>query len=199
MSHVSRLGRRACAGSVLTILCVISAARQVTAEQNPIRKLFGDRDVSYKTFKDPAGRFEIEFPDKDWRLLLSGGASLAVFARNDGPALYVDHVRLMDTLTPGEIGALPETEVDLLRKQEPQTKDFKSDMLEGKSGRGVLIKYSRPVKGPASVVQYSVAVGQDLYRLNGVVPERVFSKYEPIIMHMIQSFKALAAPPSPKN
>jgi hypothetical protein len=58
----------------------------------------------------------------------------------------------------------------------------------------VLIRYSRVATGPEAVVQYSVPVGQELYRLNGIVPERLLSKYEPIVMHMIQSFKAPADP-----
>ena len=45
-------------------------------------------------FKDPAGRFELEYPEKDWKRLPSGGSSLVVFARNDGPTLFVDHVTL---------------------------------------------------------------------------------------------------------
>jgi hypothetical protein len=131
--------------------------------------------------------------------LPSGGSSLAVFARNDGPALFVDHVRLVDRLTSGEIDAMPDMEVSRLKEQQPKVKDFKSDMLETKAGRGVLIRYSRVGTGPESVVQYSIPVGQDLYRLNGVVPVRLVEKYEPIIMHMIQSFKAPADSSTPKN
>jgi hypothetical protein len=197
MSHVSPLGWRGFTGSVLSILCVLSAS--LASEQNPFRKLLGGDKTDYQTFKDPAGRFELEYPTKDWRLLPSGGSSLAVFARNDGPALFVDHVRLVDRLTPGEIDAMPEMEAGRLKEQQPQGKDFKSDMLETKAGRGVLIRYSRVGTGPESVMQYSIPVGQDLFRLNGVVPARLLSKYEPIIIHMIQSFKAPADPVAPKN
>ena len=94
---------------------------------------------------------------------------------------------------------MPEMEVGRLKEQQPKGKDFKSDMLETKAGRGVLIRYSRVGTGPESVVQYSIPVGQDLYRLNGVVPEKLLEKYEPIIIHMIQSFKAPADPSTPKN
>jgi len=198
MIHVSRRERRAFAGSVLTIVCVMSAAQQLTAGQNPLKKLLGG-GVGYKSFKDPAGRFELEYPDKDWHPLPSGGESLAVFTRNDGPALFVNVLRLADRPTPGELEALPDMEVDRLKKQWPQTKDFKSEALEARSGRGVLIKYSRLGTGPESVVQFSIALGQDLYRLNGVIPSRLFSKYEPVVMHMIQSFKAPADPPGLKN
>jgi hypothetical protein len=197
MSHVSPLRRRAFARSVLSIVCLLSAG--LTAEQNPFKKVFGgDNNTKYQIFKDPAGRFELEYPAKDWRLLPAGGSSLAVFARNDGPALFVDHLRLVDSLTPGEIEAMPEMEVGRLKEQQPKAKDFQSDMLETKAGRGVVIRYSRLGTEPESDVQYTIPVGQDLYRLNGVVPNKLLPKYEGIIMHMIQSFKVPAGPSAPK-
>jgi hypothetical protein len=198
MSPPSRQGRRAFAAWVLTILWALSAGQSVTAGQNPIKRLFGDKETRYQTFKDPAGRFELEYPSKDWRLLPGAESSLAVFAHNDGPTLFVDHVRLVDSLTPAEIEALPDIEVGRLKQREPQAK-LTSVMLESRAGNGVLITYSRVGRGPESVAQYSIAVGQDLYRLNGIVPEKLLSKYEPIIRHMIQSFKVPAGPPGAKN
>jgi hypothetical protein len=196
MSHISPLRRRAFAGAVLSIMCWVSIG--LTAGQ--FKWLVGgDKNVKYQTFKDPAGRFELEYPTKDWKLLPSGGSSLAVFAGKDGPTLFVDHVRLVDRLTQGEIDAMPEGEVDRLREQQPKATAFKTEMLESKAGRGVLIRYARIGLGPESVVQYSIPVGQDLYRLNGVVAANSLSKYEPIIMHMIQSFQAQAGPSTPKN
>ena len=81
MTHRSPLKRCAFAGSVLSLVCLLSAG--LTASQ----WLFGDRSPTYKTFRDPAGRFELEYPNKDWRLLPRGGSSLATFISNDGPTL----------------------------------------------------------------------------------------------------------------
>ena len=201
MSDVSTPRRRAIAGSVTSILCVLSGA--LAAGQGPVKKLSPDRN--YQTFTDPAGRFQLEYPKRDWRPLPSvpeypiGGSSLAVFARTDGATLFVDRLRLVERLTPGEIDAMPEVEMDRLRKLQPNAKDFKSDMVETEAGRGMLIRYSRVETVPESVVQFSIPLGQDLYRLNGIVPEKLFTRYEPIIMRMIQSFKAPADPSSPKN
>jgi hypothetical protein len=197
MSLASRQGR-AVAACVLTMLWTLAAGQPATAGQNPLKRFFGDKDTRYQTFKDSAGRFEIDYPSKDWRLLPGAESSLAVFAHNDGPTLFVDHVRLVDSLTPDEIEALPDHEVDRLKQREPQAK-LTSVMLQSKAGNGVLITYSRIGTGPESVAQYTIAAGQDLYRLNGIVPERLAAKFEPIIKHMIQSFKAPANPPSAKN
>ena len=201
MSHASPLRRRAFALSILSAVLLLSPG--LTAGQSKLKSLFGgDKNPNYQTFKDPAGRFELEYPDKDWKILPlpAGGSSLAVIARKDGPTLFVDHQRLQGTpFTSGEIEAMPEMEVGIIKGQQPKAKDFKSDMLETKAGRGVLIRYSRPGTEPESVLQYSIPVGLDMYRISGIVPEKQSSKYESIIMHMIQSFKASADPSTAKN
>jgi hypothetical protein len=197
MSHRSPLKRRVFGVFVLSIACLLSAG--VAAGQNPFKWMVGgDKNVKYETFKDPSGRFDLEYPIKDWKLLPSGGSSLAVFARNDGPTLFVDSVRLREKLTAGEIEAMPEMEVNRLKDQQPKAKGFKTDLLESRAGRGVLIQYARESKGPEIVIQYSIPVEQNLYRLSGVSPEKQLSKYEPVIMHMIQSFKAPSDPSASK-
>jgi hypothetical protein len=190
MSRATRSQRRALTASAAVLLCVLSTG--VTAAQFKWM-VGGDKNTKYQPFKDPGGRFEIEYPAKDWKRLPVGGSSLAVFARNDGPTLFVDHVRLVDALTPAEIAGMPTVELSSLKDQQPKAKDFKSDMLDSRAGRGVLIRYSREGTVPETVVQYSIAVGQELFRLNGVIPDKELTKYEPIIMYMIQSFRAPAA------
>ena len=180
------------------ILILLSTG--LAAGQNVFKRMVGaDSNVKYQTFKDPSGRFEIEYPAKDWKRLPSGGSSLAVFARNDGPTLFLDHITLAEALTPAEIGGMPAVELSTLKDQQPKAKDFKSDMLDSKAGRGVLIRYTRDATGPETVVQYSIAIGQELFRINGVIPDKQVTKYEPIIMYMIQSFKAPATAPTSKH
>ena len=155
--------------------------------------MVGDKSVKYVSFKDASGRFELEYPEKDWKRLPSVGQSLIGFARNDGPTLFVDHVRLVEALTPAEMAGLPSVELSTLKDQQPKATGFKSEDLESKAGRGVLIKYSREGAGPKTVIQFSIAVGMELFRITGVIPDKQVAKYEPIVMYMIQSFKAPAA------
>jgi hypothetical protein len=197
MTHGWTLSGHARLGSLILIVCVLSSSG-LAAGQNPFKKLMGDK-TNYQTFRDPSGRFELEYPTKDWRLLPSGGSSLAVFARNDGPALFVDHLRLVERLTQAELDAMPDMELVRLKERQPKAKDFKNESFESRSGRGVMIRYARVGTQAESVMQYTVAVGQDLYRLNAVVPEKLFSKYEPVVIHMIQSFQAPPGPSAPKN
>jgi hypothetical protein len=108
-------------------------------------------------------------------------------------------VKMVDRLTPGEIDAMPDIEVSRLKEQQPKASAFKSEMLDSKAGRGVLIRYSRGGSEPETAVQYSIPVGLDLYRLSGVIPDKQLAKYEPIVMHMIQSFTAPMASAGPKQ
>jgi hypothetical protein len=168
------------------------------AEQNVLKRIVGaDTSVKYQPFKDSAGRFELEYPTKDWKRLPNGSSNLAVFARNDGPTLYVDHVRLLEPLSQTELAGMPAVELSTVKDSQPKAKDFKSEMFDSKTGRGVLIRYSRDGEaGPETVVQYSIAVGLELFRINGIIPDKQVQKYEPIVMYMIQSFRAPAASPS---
>lgn len=163
----------------------------LSAEQ--FKWMVGDKSVKFVSFKDASGRFELEYPEKDWKRLPSVGQSLIGFARNDGPTLFVDHVRLVEALTPAEMAGLPSVELSTLKDQQPKATGFKSEDLESKAGRGVLIKYSREGAGPETVIQFSIAVGLELFRITGVIPDKQVAKYEPIVMYMIQSFKAPAA------
>jgi hypothetical protein len=171
------------------ILCTWSTA--LSAAQ--FKWMVGDKSVKYQPFRDASGLFEIEYPEKDWKRLPSVGQSLVGFARNDGPTLFVNHVRLTEPFTPAEIAGLPAMELSTLKDQQPKATGFKSEPLESMAGHGVLIRYSREGAGPETVIQFSIAVGQELFRISGVLPDKQAAKYEPVVMHMIQSFKAPAA------
>ncbi len=189
MTRLTCLRRRALAGSVLPLVCLLSAG--LTAGQGVLGSGV-DKSNSYRTFKDPAGRFEIEYPNKDWKLLPSGPSSLATFNHKDGPMLYIERLHLEDPLTPEEAAALPDAEVDRLKGLEPNVKDFKSDPAETQAGRGVLIRYSR-IEAGESVMQLSIlADPKNLYRLIGIVANKLMPKFEPVVKYMFRSFLAKA-------
>jgi hypothetical protein len=189
MSQLTPQGRRRFAGTVLSMMLMLSAG--LAASQ--LFGIGGGKNPTYRAFKDPAGRFELEYPAKDWKSLSlpSGSSSLAGFSHKDGPTLFVEHLRLDERMTPDEIAAMPEVELNRLKELQPKARDFKSDMVESKAGRGVLIRYARVGAEPESVMQYSILIGQqDLYRLNAIVSDKLLPKYESIVTYMIQSFMA---------
>jgi hypothetical protein len=187
--RVSLWQRRPAAFLAALILCVFSSG--LSAAQ--FKWMVGDKSVKYQSYRDAAGRFELEYPEKDWKRLPSVGQSLVGFARNDGPTLFVDHLRLVSEFTAAELAGLPALELSTLKDQQPKATGFKTEDLESKAGHGVLIRYSREGSGPETVIQFSIAVGQELFRISGVLPDKQVAKYEPVVMYMIQSFKAPAA------
>jgi len=187
MSRLSLSRRRLFPALAAVVLFACSSV--LSAAQ--LGKIFNsDKNVKYQVFKDPSGLFELEYPEKDWKRLPSVGQNLVSFFRNDGPTFFVGHVKLSEPFTEAEIANLPAVELTTLKDQQPKATGFKSDLFESKAGRGVVIRYSR--EGAETVIQYSIAVGTELFRINGVIPDKQIAKYEPIVMYMIQSFKAPA-------
>ena len=191
------------AAAMLTASCLISQD-ELSASQRPRFLGGGDKTVAYRTFRDPAGRFDFEYPMKDWSPQSSVGGTLAIVARNDREAtVAIDYSRMALTRPPSsdtDYETLGEFEIQDLKERHPQTKDFTSEIVDTKGGRGVLIRYANVgTKGPERVMQYSIPVGLDLYRVIAIVPEVLLSKHEAVLMHMIKSFQAPASSPNAKN
>ena len=196
--NVNVSSRRRSALAFVVACCVLSTEALAVEQKRFL--IFGDRNVTYRIFRDASGRFQLEYPTKDWSPFSTGGSAIAILARNDRAAtVVIDLDRLTEPLTPAEIERNAQIEVESVKEQQPKAKDFKSEMLDTKAGRASLIRYARiGVNGPERVMHYSVAVGQDLYRLDAVVSEESLAKYEPIVMHMLLSFKAPADPSTSK-
>jgi hypothetical protein len=183
----------------LAVACCVLAGQHVAAAQ--FLGLFGDKNIKYKMFKDPAGRFELEYPTKDWSPQPTGGSAIAILSPKDRTAtVVVDLSKLTEALEPSEVATNAQIELESLKEQQPNAKNFASEIVEGKAGRASLIRYARNgSNGPVRVMRYSVGVGLDLYRLDAVVQEDSAAKYEAILLHMLMSFAAPASPASSKN
>ena len=180
--------------------CMLADAPAAMA-QGKFLGIFGDGKVKYKTFKDPAGRFELDYPEKDWSPLPTGGSAIAILSRNDRTAtVVVDLTKLSEPLAPAEVATNAQIELEGLKEQQPNAKNFTSEVIDAKSGRASLIRYARVgPAGPERVMRYSIGVGHDLYRLDAVVQEGSLAKYEAILMHMLTSFTAPPGPTSSKH
>jgi len=190
---------RLAALALLAVVGVLAGERAALAQK--VLGIFGSGDVKYTTYRDAAGRFEIEQPQKDWAVVPAGGSSLAIISQKDRVAtLTIDLIRLTEPLAQNEILTNAQIEIDTLKEQQPNAKDFESAVFDSKAGKGALIKYSRVgAKGAESAKRYLIGVERDLFRLDGVVQIASAPKYEPVLMHMIQSFKAPAGPAATKN
>jgi hypothetical protein len=194
----SRIARTGPAFLLLAACCLTAGARLDAQKKFGI---FGESKPSYTTYRDPAGRFEIDQPTKDWALVPPGGSAIAILARKDQTAtLVIDLARLTEPLGQDEIATNAKIEVDSLKEQRADAKDFAVDMLDCKAGHGALIKYSRVgTHGAEKVLRYVIGVDRDLFRLDGVVQDSLAAKYEPMLRHMIESFRAPAGPAATKH
>ena len=188
---------------VAVAVSLFSVGMQARSGQNPIARLFGkNKPPVYNVYRDPANRFQIDYPQKELRVLPRGGSSLVVFTEGNGPTLFVDYQPLPEPLTPGELAAVQGVELERVKKAEAAAKDFTSDQFDAKVGRGLMIRYNRLSQGPEKAMQFIVTKGRDFFRIHCVYPEPLAQKYEPIMLHMIHSFQAPVepqAPPAPKN
>src|SRR5262249_12207430 len=157
--------------------------------------------VSSWAYRDQSGRFEIERPSKDWGLLRPGGNAIAIISRNDRVATLVsDLAHLAEPLNQDELATNAQIEIDTLKEQQPNAKDFASDLLDCKGGKGALIKYSRiGAKGAERVLRYLISVDRDMYRLEGGFQDASALKSAPTRRHIIQPFKPPPAPAPSKN
>ena len=191
--------RRAAVLTFALVCCVISSQTLALAQKRFI--ILGDKDVTYQTFKDSGGRFELDYPTKDWSELEVGGCTFVILSRNDRTATFVVEMdRLVEPLGPSEIATNAQIDIDSLKEQQPNARDFQTEIIDTNAGRGSVIRYAKPgKKGSERVLRFSLAIGRDLYRLAAIVPEGSLARHEPVILHMMDSFRISADPAGAKR
>jgi hypothetical protein len=201
MNRGPSLGRRSGLRIALTLSLCAVARDHLAAGQ--IGRIFGKKsEVTYQTYRDSSGRFSLEYPNKDWRVVPGGGsAALVILAREDGEAtMVVEASTLVEALAPSEIQAMAEIEVDKLKARVPTAKDAKYELVDTKLGPGAMIPYPNVgAQGAERVVQYSIPVGKSLFRLIRTARVAAAAKHDAVLAHMIESFKSPAEPAAPKR
>ena len=182
------------------LVCCVMATQTLVRAQKRF-DLSADKNVNYQTFKDSGGRFDLEYPAKDWSELEVGGCTLVILERNDRTAtVVIERERLVEPLGPSEIATNAQIEIDGLKEQQPAASEFQSELIDTKAGRGAVIRYARPgKKGLERVIRFSIAIGRDLYRVAAIVPEKSLAKLEPTLLHMMDSFKLSPSPAGAKK
>src|SRR5262245_25211163 len=154
--NLKALFRPTSALGLVTACCFLSIEPGALAQKKFL--FFGDKNVTYKTFKDMAGRFELDYPNKDWNQVPAGGSAVAILSRNDRTAtVVIDISRLSEPLKPSEVATNAEIEMETLKEQQPNAKNFTSEIIDSKSGRASLIRYARVgATGPERVMRCSI-------------------------------------------
>ena len=149
--------------------------------------------LQVEAFQAPGGQFGFEMPRRDWELGPGGGPVVAVLAQRRLEAIiFIEHARLNQPLAPEDITDLfAELEADRLRQQQPGLAEVETRILDVESRRIVALQYRRVgPKGAEIVRQYSMAEGDDLFRVVCSSLTARFSQHEPVCKHVATTFQA---------
>jgi len=167
--------------------CVLLAAQALAQRPN------------YLLFTDPGRRFSVEFP-KEWTwLIVSGsGEPLVTFIHpRKEAAVVVERFRMRQPLSRDEVTDLfAQIEAEVLKENQPLAADVVSKMVNEKGKKITVIDYVRPgIDTKERVRQYSIPVGQNLYRITCMTIGGQFGKYEPTFRAVADSLKTGAELP----
>ncbi|MBI2835033.1 MAG: hypothetical protein HYX76_11475 [Acidobacteria bacterium] len=154
--------------------------------------IFGrNAKLGVQPLQGPSGRFNLEYPKKDWQAVPGGGFVLVTLAQKKGEAaIVVEHATLNIALTAADIDdVFAQTEADLVRERQVAATNVTAKLLDVGPRRLILVEFGRPgIKGAERVRQYSFPVGTDLYRLICSSAVAQFTKFEPVFAHVAASF-----------
>lgn len=152
---------------------------------------------AFQIYRDPGGRFSIEFP-KDWGWLIvagSGEALVTMVQPKKEAAVVVEHVRMKQILNPEDITEVfAQIESDVLKENQPRATDVMTQVLTKNGQPQVILEYTRPGIGEDEHVrQYSFPTGQDLYRVTCMALASQFKKYDATFASVVETLKPAAA------
>ncbi len=148
--------------------------------------------ANYQELKEPSGRFTLQYPKKDWRVLPGGGSVLVTLVHKDNRAVVnVEYSPLAAPLLPSELTDLfPELEVEELKQRQPGAGDFTRELVERPDGRYSRVSFVRKgFLGTERVVQATMPLGMHLYRITCTAADREYAKFAPIFATIIDSFR----------
>lgn len=184
------------ATSTFVIVALVALATTDGSAAPQLKWMRRDSKVEYQPFNAPGGRFVVQFPRRDWRIVPGGGSVVVTLAQTKGEAaVVIEHTSLNAPLAPEDITDLfAEIEMDELKKRNPGATAFRPGIVTGPEGRQSEIQFTRPgVNGSERVRQVSMPRRGDLYRIVCSAPVDLFPKYEAVFSHILESFRSGAA------
>jgi hypothetical protein len=153
-----------------------------------------DDKGTWQELKDPSGRFTLQYPKKDWRVLPGGGSVLVTLAHKDNRAVVtVEYSPLDVPLLPDELTDLfPRLEADELRRRQPAAGEFTQELVERPGGRYSRVSFARKgFLGSERVVQATMPLGLHLYRISCTATDREYVKFAPVFATIVETFRGL--------
>ena len=151
------------------------------------------RALEVLTFTDPANRFSVEYPKKDWRLSAGGLSVLVSFTQKDGEArVDIEHAPQRRRLDPASIGDLfLSVQAEEIKEIDRLAADIKSRLITNGDTRIAVFEYTRQGgDGPEYARVYLFLRGLSLYRVVCRVKSAQLAKYNPVFAHIAATFAA---------
>lgn len=152
---------------------------------------YGRGKLDALPYRDRLNRFTFEFPKKDWLTVPGGGSSLVtVTQKNTEATVVIEYQRMTLPLELEDITDLfGQLEQDVVKGRDPSAADVAVKMIADQGRRLAIVDYRRTgVKGPEVVRQFSIPVGQDLYRIICSTSAAGMQKYSGTFAHIAASF-----------
>jgi len=172
----------------VSALAVAFALAAVSPETTPQ----ADNRANYQELNEPSGRFRLQYPKKDWRVLPGGGSVLVTLAHKDNRAVVtIEYTPLEAQLLPSELTDLfPQLEVEELKKRQPGAGAFTQELVERPDGRYSRISFAKKgFLGTERVVQATMPLGAHLFRITCTATDREYAKFTPVFATIIETFR----------
>jgi hypothetical protein len=124
--------------------------------------------------------FTVDYPKKDWQVLVGTGSSLVVFFHKSREAtVAIERTRVRNALAPNEIVDQTATiEIEDWTVRRPLSTGYKYRFLEMLGTRVIVLDFTQPgPQGDEQVRMYAVPQGSDWYRVICTAKRDAFAKF----------------------
>lgn len=150
-------------------------------------------------YRDPSGRFTLQYPRRDWQVFPGAGSSLVTIGGGKGRAsVQIEYLKLNEAIEVGEnYELIVGIESDFIRDRQPGAGQITGLPMRVELKDIVVVDYTRPgVSGTDRIRQYSIISGANLFRVSCVAPAAEFPKLEPVFEQIARSFVITAGRPA---
>lgn len=158
--------------------------------------LHAQRPIPTQPYTDPAGRFTMQYPRRDWQVFPGAGSALVTIGGAKGKAsVQVEYFKLREPIKVDEnYELIVGIESDFVRDRQPGADQIKGAPMRPDLKDIVVVDYVRPGAGGVDRIrQYSIISGANLFRVSCVAPATEFPKLEATFEQIAKSF--VIAPP----
>jgi hypothetical protein len=172
----------------LTVLALVASV--VAQAPDPWLTKAPPRVLQTVPYQDPAGRFTLEIPKKNWKARSAGLQAVAAFEHDDGQAsIVIERQRLRRAMEPDAVNDLfVSLQEEELKGLDPLLSGLVQRIVADGPRRVLAAQYRRPAaRGVEQVRIYTVPHAMFLYRLICRVVEAQAEKFDPIFAHAAAS------------